>query len=42
MDEQNICPLPDFAEFQTLMDNVVRALADIGREAGSVTAMAAE
>lgn len=42
MDEQHICPLPDFAEFQTLMDNVVRALADIGREAGSVTAMAAE
>lgn len=42
MDEQRICPSADFDAFQALMDNVVRALSDIGREAGDRLTMAAE
>ena len=42
MDEQHVRPSPDFAAFQALMDNVVPALSDIGRDTDSVRAMAAE
>jgi len=42
MDEQKVCPKADFGAFQSLMDNVVRVLADIGRDTNRVTAMAAE
>lgn len=42
LDEQQVRPNANFDAFQTVMDNVVRALSDIGRDAGRVTAMAAE
>lgn len=42
MDEQHVRPSPDFVAFQLLMDDVVRALSDIGRDKDNVTAMAAE
>lgn len=42
LDEEHVQPNPNFAAFQGLMDNVIRALSDIGRDTGRVTAMAAE
>ena len=42
MDERTVTPSRDFAAFQALMDNVVRTLAEIGRDLRSQSPMAAE
>ncbi len=42
LDERNVRPSADFEAFQIVMDGIVRALSEIGRDAGTITAMAAE
>jgi N-formylglutamate amidohydrolase len=42
MNERDITPNANFTAFQALMDNVIRSLAEIGRDANSVGVMAAE
>ena len=42
LDEARVAPNGNFSDFQVLMDTVVTALADIGRGAGGMAALAAE
>jgi N-formylglutamate amidohydrolase len=42
LDEARVTPKADFAQFQALMDNTVTAMAEIGRGAPKMVALAAE